>query len=157
MILLLSNYYYNRKRATETEKSVQDLEQNLELTTVRRKHLINTVKESSSILVSQLETELQTEKDKNNDILLNKREYEIRIENLEREKVDLHQYIDEAEKTIKIMEKELTENRQTIVDLTQQLSHSFEARKQGKISVYVYIHVYIYMTVQKFLDPFIFY
>lgn len=123
-----------RKRALETERTVRELEQNLEMNTVRRSHLVESVKETSSAVVSQLESQLMEEKEISRDLSLVKREFEIRVEALERERVDMKRLVGEADKTIGHLEKELLDTRRMVVDLTQQLSESFEARKTGALN-----------------------
>ena len=113
---------------------MRELEQNLDLNTVRRTHLVESVKETSSAMVSQLESQLLEEKEISRDLSLIKREQDIRVETLERERVDMKRLVEEADKTIGHLETELLDSRRMVVDLTQQLSESFEARKTGALN-----------------------
>ena len=121
------------KRLNEADMNIQEWEQRLTVSDKRRDHLVQQVRTSSTSLLSQIEVELGQEKETVRSLSIAKRDLELQLETIKTENSDLSQVVEQADEAVEQLEKELNQARKVIIDLTQQLSDSYNARKKGAV------------------------
>jgi chromosome segregation ATPase len=122
---------HTQQRLHDAEKVVKEAEAAAQVEEQRMQGLVDSLREKNAALVQKLEGNLRSEIDSGRRLTSSNRELTANCALLSEEKGMLVVVIEEARSTVSDLQEDLISARETILDLTEALSDSHNAREEA--------------------------